>query len=154
MTTRIGLSVIALLLSLVSPAAAETFGCGQFPLLDDSFPEDQRAQILLKRALTCVKEGKPHQSIALFSELIGLQPGNVDAYLNRGSAYIQSGQFELGVADFSHIIAVKPDAMEAWYNRGTAFVVARQYDRAIADLNEAIRLRPDSARAYCNRALA
>ena len=121
---------------------------------DDTVPKEQRADLLQRRALACVREGKPVKSIALFSELIGMQPDNLDAYLNRGSAYIQSKQFELGIADFSHVISVKPDLMEAWYNRGTAFVVAHQYERAIADLSEAIRLKPDTARAYCNRALA
>ena len=93
--------LIALTLAVSSVAHAEKYGCGQFPLLNDSIPQERRAEMLLKRALACVREGKPTQSIALFSELIGLQPDNADAYLNRGSAYIQSGQFELGVADYS-----------------------------------------------------
>jgi tetratricopeptide (TPR) repeat protein len=147
-------ALIALTLTVPSGVSAATDSCGSSPFFDDSVPKEQRAEMLLRRAMACVREGKPIQSIALFSELIGLQPESMDAYLNRGSAYIQSGQFELGIADFSHVISMKPDAMEAWYNRGTAFVVAHQYDRAIADLTEAIRLRPDTARAYCNRAAA
>jgi tetratricopeptide (TPR) repeat protein len=138
-------ALIALTLTVSSGVSAATDSCGNSPFFDDSVPKEQRADMLLQRAMACVREGKPIQSIALFSELIGIQPENMDAYLNRGSAYIQSGQFELGIADFSHVISLKPDAMEAWYNRGTAFVAAHQYDRAIADLNEAIRLKPDTA---------
>ena len=147
-------AVIALTLTVSSSVDAATYRCSDSPFFGDTVPKEQRVDLLRRRALSCVREGKPVKSIALFSELIGMQPDNLDAYLNRGSAYIQSKQFELGIADFSHVISMKPDLMEAWYNRGTAFVVAHQYERAIADLSEAIRLKPDSGRAYCNRALA
>ena len=62
-------ALIALTLTVPSVAHAEKYGCGQFPLLNDSIPREQRAEMLLKRALACVREGKPVQSIALFSEL-------------------------------------------------------------------------------------
>lgn len=145
---------LLILLALPSHALAESFTCGSFPLLDNTIPKEERADRLLKRAVACVQEGKPMESISLFSELIGLDPNNEAAYLNRGNAYLQTGQFELGLADYSHVIAKNPGLFQGWYNRGTAFVAARQYDRAIADLTEAIRLEPDEARAYCNRGMS
>ena len=143
------------LLSATVPtaAAARPFECGNFPLLGDSLPEAERSKQLQERAFACVQSGRPLEAIALFSELIGQQPENVSAYLNRGSAYLQARQFEAGVADFSHVIALRPAMYEAWYNRGSAFLAAGQYDKAIADLNETIRLKPNFARAYCNRAM-
>ncbi len=144
----------AWLFVLATPAFAENLECGSFPLLDDAIPQEQRAERLLKRATTCVQEGRPLEAINLFSELIGLQPDNETAYLNRGNAYIQVGQFALGIADYSQVIAMKPDMPQAWYNRGTAFVAAGEYERAIADLSQAIRLDPGQARAYCNRGMS
>ena len=119
-------ALIALTLMMSSDVSAAAEGCGSSPFFGDSVPKEQRVEMLLQRARACVLEGKPIQLIALFSELIGIQPENMDAYLNRGNAYIQTGQFELGIADYSHVISVKPDATEAWYNRGTAFVAAHQ----------------------------
>ncbi len=148
------LGAVLLLLTFPAQAAAENFRCGSFPLLDDTISKEERADRLLRRAIACVQEGKPMESIAVFSELIGLDPDNETAYLNRGNAYIQTGQFELGIADYSHVIAKNPSLAQGWYNRGTAFVAARQYERAIADLTEAIRLKPDEARAYCNRGMS
>jgi tetratricopeptide (TPR) repeat protein len=113
-------------IALPSPVSAEAFKCGSFPLLDDTISKEERADRLLKHAIACVQEGKPQESIALFSELIGLDPDNETAYLNRGNAYIQTGQFELGVADYSHVIAKNPGLSQGWYNRGTAFIAARQ----------------------------
>ena len=143
------LGTMLIFLALPGYTAPESFRCGSFPLLDDAMRKEERAHRLLKRAIACVQEGRPQESISIFSELIGLDPNNATAYLNRGNAYLQTGQFELGLADYSHVIAKNPDLFQAWYNRGTAFVAARQYDRAIADLTEAIRLKPDEARAYC-----
>ena len=139
--------------ALPTAANARSFECGNFPLLGDAVPESERAEQLQKRAFKCVQSGRPLEAIVLFSELIGQQPENVSAYLNRGSAYLQARQFEAGVADFSHVIASRPTMYEAWYNRGSAFLVAGQHDKAIADLTETIRLKPNFARAYCNRAM-
>lgn len=153
MRLRIALLALAL---VVRPSISYSTGsvCGAMPSFDETATKDERIKSLLERAMACVRERKPVQSIALFSEIIGLDPDNALAYMNRGSAYLQSGQFELGVSDYSHVIILKPSTFEAWYNRGTAFVAAHQYDPAIADLSEAIRLKPDMAHAYCNRAAA
>jgi tetratricopeptide (TPR) repeat protein len=153
MMTKAWIVLIGLLSAAVPTSAAQQFECGNFPLLGDSLPEAERSKQLQKRAFACVQSGRPLEAIALFSELIGQQPENVSAYLNRGSAYLQARQFEAGVADFSHVIALRPAMYEAWYNRGSAFLAAGQYDKAIADLNETIRLQPNFARAYCNRAM-
>ena len=114
------LGTMLIFLALPGHTAPENFRCGSFPLLDDAMPKEARADRLLKRAIACVQEGRPQESISIFSELIGLDPNNATAYLNRGNAYLQTGQFELGLADYSHVIAKNPDLFQAWYNRGTA----------------------------------
>src|SRR5688500_6717531 len=104
------LEAIAAAAIIVLPiaAAAPSTQCGSSPLLHDTVSKELRARTLLDRGAACVREGKPLQSISIFSELIGLQPNNTVAYLNRGNAYLQTGQFQLGIADFSHIISVEP----------------------------------------------
>ena len=94
--------------ALPTAANARSFECGNFPLLGDAVPEAERAEQLQKRAFKCAQSGRPLEAVVLFSELIGQQPENVSAYLNRGSAYLQARQFEAGVADFSHVIALRP----------------------------------------------
>jgi tetratricopeptide (TPR) repeat protein len=140
-------------LSTPLPALAGQPQCDGRPV-DSSLPASARAEQVTKRAFACLKASKPIQSIALFSELIGIQPDNAQAYLNRGSTFVRVGQFDAGVSDYSHVIRLEPSRFEGWYNRGSARVAARQYDVAISDLNETIRLKPDFARAYCNRGLA
>ena len=113
-----GIALLGALWSFLVPATvlAQAPGCRD-PYPDNSIGSERRAQLLLENAGACVREGKPLQSIALFSELIGLDPHNAGAYLNRGNAYLQVGQLESGIADFDRAIRLKPDATEAWYNR-------------------------------------
>jgi tetratricopeptide (TPR) repeat protein len=123
-------------------------------LVDSSLPDTERVEKLANRAFACLKAGKPIQSIALFSELIGVDPNHAQAYLNRGSTFVRMQEFDAGLSDYSRVIELEPNRFEGWYNRGSARVVARRYDEAIADLTEAIRLKPDFGYNYCNRGLS
>jgi tetratricopeptide (TPR) repeat protein len=140
MRTRFFLLLFPLLSTPLPVLAASQ--CDGTPV-DSSLPDGQRADQLAKRAFACVKERKPVQSIALFSELISIEPNNFHAYLNRGSTYVRMGELDAGLKDYSHVIELEPDHFEGWYNRGSSRLVARQYDEAIFDLTEAIRLKPD-----------
>jgi tetratricopeptide (TPR) repeat protein len=144
--------LLLLLLSIPLPSFAASPPC-DVPV-DSSLPAAMRAEELGKRALSCLRERKPILSIALLSELIGVEPDNVQAYLNRGNIFVQMGQLDAGLTDYDHVIELEPAHFEGWYNRGSARVAARQYDEAISDLTEAIKLSPDLARAYCNRGLS
>jgi tetratricopeptide (TPR) repeat protein len=145
--------LLILLLSAPTPTLAAQPQCDIAPV-NASLSDSARAEQLGKRAYACLEENKPVQSIALLSELVGVEPANVQAYLNRGNLFIRMGQLDAGLTDYSHVIALEPDHFEGWYNRGSARVAARQYDDAITDLTEAIKLKPDLARAYCNRGLS
>lgn len=148
------LLTLALFLSFKTVTSAAPVSCGSIPPFAEGMSEEKHIEMLLRRAVACVQEGRPDLSIEIFSEVIGLDPGNEVAYLNRGNAYLQMREFDLGISDFSHAISLDPKSTEAWYNRGVAFVVTQRYQQGIADLSEAIKLKPDFARAYCNRGLA
>ena len=145
-------AILLLLPSTPLPTHAASPPC-EGVVVDSSLPKSTRAGQLADQALVCLKANKPIQAIASLSELIGDEPDNVQAYLNRGNLFVRMGQFDAGFADYSHVIALEPDHFEGWYNRGSARLAAAEYDGAIADLTEAIKLKPDLARAYCNRGL-
>ena len=144
------LRVLLTLALFLSPAvmSAAPIACGSIPPFPEGMSQEKQIAVLLRRAIACVQEGRPDLSIEIFSEVIGLDPGNEVAYLNRGNAYLQTRQFDLGISDFSHAISLEPRSSEAWYNRGVAFVAMQRYQQGIADLSEAIKLKPDFARAY------
>lgn len=44
------------------------------------------------------------QAVADFTTVLKLDPTNVNAYFNRGSAYDSLGQYEKAVADYTHAL--------------------------------------------------
>ena len=44
------------------------------------------------------------QAVADFTTVLKLDPNNVNAYFNRGSAYDSLGQYEKAVADYTHAL--------------------------------------------------
>lgn len=153
MCERLLLLLLLPLLLSPSSALAVELQCTGAPI-ESSLTDDERAERLADQAIACVKERKAIQAIALLSELIGIDPDNAQAYLNRGSSYVRVGEFGLGLRDYDRVIELEPNRFEGWYNRGSTHLAAREYDEAVADLTQTIRLKPDLAYAYCNRGLA
>ncbi len=145
--------LLLLLLSIPLPTLAASPPCDSLPA-NSSLPDAKRAEQLGNRALSCLKQDKLLQSIALFSELIGVAPNSAKAYLNRGNLFVRMGQLDTGLRDYTRVIELEPTHFEGWYNRGSTRLAAGKYDEAISDLTEAIKLKPDLARAYCNRGLS
>ena len=111
------------------------------------------AEQVIARALACAKRGKTLLSISLLSELVGRQPNNANAYLNRGNLYASLRDFDAAVSDYTRVIQLKPRHFGGWYNRGASRLAGGQYDEAIADLTKAIQVKPGLANGYCNRGL-
>jgi tetratricopeptide (TPR) repeat protein len=149
----IRITIAALFLAIVAGTANTQTTCGVIPPLTAGGSKEEQLRARFQSAVACIREAKPAQAVDIFSEMIGIDPENEAAYMNRGNAYLQMGQVSSSIADFSWVIALKPEAVDAWYNKGIAYIVARQYDKGIADLGEAVRLKPDFSRAYCNRGL-
>ncbi len=121
---------------------------------EEKLGKSDRVLALTRVASACVREGELVRGLAVFSEIIGIDPTNEQAYINRGTIYVKLGMVDEGVADYSQAISLNPEEANAWYNRGTALLSGHDLDRAIRDLTQAVRLNPNLARAYCNRGFA
>jgi tetratricopeptide (TPR) repeat protein len=95
--------------------------------------------------------GEASAAIALASEAIRRDPGNANAYYNRGNAYSARGDTDRAIADYSATIRLDPAHAYAHYNRGNAYSNKGDTERAIADYTATIRLDPAYANAYYNR---
>jgi tetratricopeptide (TPR) repeat protein len=69
-----------------------------------------------------------------------MNPGFVEAYFNRGLAYVQVGEYEKAIYDFTEVIRINPRYPEAFNNRGKAYYSEGQYDKAISDYTKAIEI--------------
>ena len=63
-------------------------------------------QPINKHKLLCLLLLTPFsvQAVADFTTVLKLDPTNVNAYFNRGSAYDSLGQYEKAVADYTHAL--------------------------------------------------
>ena len=57
----------------------------------------ERTLALMQTAFACVRDGKPLQALAVFSEIIGQDPRNDQAFLNRGTLYVKLGLLDEGI---------------------------------------------------------
>jgi len=103
-------------------------------------------------------------AIAGYSRVIELRPEWVNAYYNRGVAYLDryyatvtTNDLVLALDDFAATLAARPGYVEALINRGIAYYIRNEegdLTHAIQDLDAATTLAPDDYRPFFNRGLA
>ncbi len=98
-------------------------------------------------------KGYYEKAIETLSKAIDLDPEFLDAYVNRGLAFMNKGNLEQAMADFSFVIQRRPDDATAYYNRSLVQMALGDNDAAIADLSEAIRILPLDPTSYNNRSI-
>lgn len=74
--------------------------------------------------------GQLDLAVADFSKAISLKPEAVEAWYNRGIAFIVGQQYDRGIADLSEAVRLKPDFARAYCNRGLALVRKGDRERA------------------------
>ncbi len=93
-------------------------------------------------------------SVSLWTEVLRLHPGSVQALNDRANALSRSGQLRLAITDYSEAIRLDPANAFSYNNRGSAIARTGDYETAIRDFDRAIDLKPDYADALLNRANA
>ncbi len=94
-----------------------------------------------------------HGLIDRFTDSV-LQPGNAEAYYNRGFERLEIGDYAGAMADYDASVALNPDRATSYNNRGLAKYHTGNVPGAIADYTKAIELDPDEPVTYFNRAVA
>jgi len=93
------------------------------------------------------------EAVEEFSVSLAHHPQCVDAYFNRGAAYIHLGHFQEAVDDLDRALELAPRSPKVLFNRCIAFMKLMQLDRALTDIDHALIRDPHFARAYLARAL-
>ena len=96
--------------------------------------------------------GLQDDALANFDKAIALNPGYVEAYLNRGSILLQHAQFVGALASFDNALKINPDYSEAHSNRGNALQKLGQLEEAIVSHKNALRINSNNPEYYYNLA--
>lgn len=83
-----------------------------------------------------------NEKVALYTDVIALEPDNLDAYFYRAIAKNDLGDFSGAIVDYSKIILLKPDA-DTYYNRGNSRYSIKDYVAAKDDYENAFKRDPN-----------
>lgn len=109
----------------------------------DGGEEDER----LEEARRCLDDQESARAVELLDELIAEDPEDLEAYDDRGLAYMQMGNDARAIKDFRKVIALD-DCDEAGYTHlAEALRNLGKYDESLAQVARALDLAPDDADA-------
>ena len=74
------------------------------------------------------------QAIDLYSRVIETDPEFMDAYMNRGVAYLESGHSALALADYNEVIKANPEYHPVYFNRAMAYMQLGRYSKSLEDI--------------------
>ena len=97
----------------------------------------------LARARDLVEDGRVHEAIDLYREIVSQKPDSVRAHNNIGVLFDELGQHESAVEHFEEALRLEPDHVEVLTNYGSALTALARYDAAELALRRSIRLAPD-----------
>jgi tetratricopeptide (TPR) repeat protein len=108
-----------------------------------------------ERAQVRQAKGEYKEALPDYNKAIRLNPGNAEAFCDRGWLRWQHRRNDLAAAirDFDEAIRIKPYSSRFFSYRGQARRDKGDFKGARADFDEAIRIKPDGADAYYQRAL-
>ena len=107
--------------------------------------DETKALVFFAQAL---KEDDVETQVVLYTNAIVYDENFVEAYNNRGTAYLGKGETDLAIEDYGKAIGIKPDFADAYYNRGEVYRIKKEWKNAIKDLIIAIRIKEDFGMAY------
>jgi tetratricopeptide (TPR) repeat protein len=98
--------------------------------------------------------GKYEVAVGLIERAIEGNPGNAEAYFNRGNALYALERYPEAVESYDQAIELNPGHAEAHNNRGSALDALGQTQAALESYGKALGLKPNYADAHGNRGIA
>ena len=108
---------------------------------------------LCAKALASHQVGQLGEAIALYEQILLLQPNFAEVHNNRGLALAELDRPEEAVASYARAAAIKPDNPETLCNWGVALAQFEKWDEAEAKFRRAIAAYPGFPGAHNNLGL-
>jgi len=93
------------------------------------------------------------EAINSFSEVLRLQPDNLDALLIRGEVYEREGNNDLALVDYEASLRINPENAFALKKRSIIYFKKGEYEKAAERFTKAINENLENAEAWHNRSL-
>lgn len=98
---------------------------------------------LIRSANRLKREGKLDEAIALYHQVIDINPNFAWAYSNLGDAFVKQGNLEQAIDCYSKSLNINPNSAWLFYRLGEALAQKGDLEAAIQYLRKAIEIKPD-----------
>jgi tetratricopeptide (TPR) repeat protein len=105
-------------------------------------------------AVQAEEAGEKYRAIALYEELLNIDPEYAAACINLGTIYFHMRQYNRAEELYRHATEIDPGYVLAYFDLGNVLDELERLDESIAAYREAVRISPRYADAHYNLALA
>src|SRR4028118_2081274 len=109
---------------------------------------------LLRQAEHLMETGDKEEALALYEEIISVDPTCVQARINFGFLKQEKGELEAAIPHYREALALNPHIPQTAYNLAKIFEEQGQVSEAIAHYEQALVAEPDFVPALINLAVA
>jgi tetratricopeptide (TPR) repeat protein len=106
-----------------------------------------------RRAHDLYAEQKYAEALALYKEILAVDPALAFIHFNAGNCEVHLGDYDAAIASYREAIRIKPDFSEAYTNLASVYGKLERYDEAIPFFEAALRNAPDNGSVYASLGL-
>lgn len=105
------------------------------------------------RAHDLYVQGKFEEALALYKEILGVDPNVAFIHFNAGNCYYHLQNYEAAFQAFREAVRLKPDFFEAYINLANTSGRLKRFDEAIPLIEDAIRAYPANGTLFTSLGL-
>ncbi|ANV91264.1 hypothetical protein AWQ24_11840 [Picosynechococcus sp. PCC 8807] len=113
--------------------------------------QTNQRQTLHQRGEQLQRTGQLTAAIAVYQELLTLEPNPLETYNTLGNLFHRTNQLDQATTMFQAAVKQAPNAPGLQYNLGNAYLLQEKYDQAIACYDKALQLDPQDRNTWNNR---
>jgi Tfp pilus assembly protein PilF len=95
-------------------------------------------------------QGKREEAVLHYQRALEINPNDLGALVNFGSALLDAGRTEEAATQFQRALKIDPDNLAAHLNRALAMRQLDRFDEAVAHYEKALKIQPNNADAHVN----
>jgi len=103
------------------------------------------------RARRLLSQGRMDDALGLYGDVLEVDPTNVMAYADRGTAYAMLKKFELALSDLEQAIALGYVDASTYSTVATIYFELKKFENSLDYFSKAIDIDPSYLLAYYNR---
>jgi len=98
------------------------------------------------------KDGKFVEALAVFNQLLAMDPSHTQSILYRGRILSRLGSVKEALDDFDQLVLMEPNNTDFISDRAVVLHLSQRNKEALAELDRALNLDPDNPYRYSSRA--